>query len=242
MLKYLVVAFLAYYGHHLYTNHTHYDVLVHLEAGNNIDIEALKLLTHTHTVYRTKAFGQEKKWNYAVLAKGFLTEEIRRSYISAIKHFTFVKDTEAVRLYADPATYAFSSNLMIKAAKIWGTLFGGLLSRPLEKQSPPAFKCDLVELSSPTKPIFLYTFLSLGDNLAMQEFSKKVMLQVFPALDMRFVYSGKPEVERFSVFNIQFYDSVGTFCEYVESKFLDENTKLLSKAFPVSETYSAVEI
>ena len=243
MLKYIAVVIIAYYCYDFYTNHTHKDVMVLLKGNKDVDANAIKILRHTHSVYKVKYFAivNGTKWNYAVLANGFLTDDSRNAYVSALKYFTFVESAQELNIYADPAIKVIFMNALMKISKFIGNIFGYLPRRPLNPEIPPIINCSTVDIGM-DEPMFAMSFFRDGNTTALSEYGRAIMLYIFPVLNVEMVYTGSPHSERWSQFNIQRYDGRKTFCEYVESELVIKYGALYLKAFAEMNAYTAAEI
>ena len=224
------------------------DALILMETQGVVDINAMKsiLPTESKQLFKIKAVpGQNgtKDWKYAILARNVPDISTQESYVDAVQGLKFVKSTETYRIQPDSYLKVAFINLVIKAAKIVGTLFGTLPKRPLKPFTPPWSTCSAITVDAPGRSNFFgMSIMKYGDQEALKRYGKVVMLNVFPALGVKMAYSSAPVSEKWDTFNIQDYGKKEVFCEWALSAMAVEHGPDFLKAIEKNQFFTAVAI
>jgi len=224
------------------------DALILMETKGEVDINAIKSLipTETKQLYKIKAapgLNSTKDWKYAILARNVPDILTQEAYVNAVEGLKFVTSTKTYRIQPDSSLKVAFLNLVIKAAKIIGTIFGTLPKRPLKPYTPPYAKCSDITVDVPgSSNFFGMSIMKYGDTEAMKRYGKMVMLNAFPALGVKYSYSGAPVSKNWDQFNMQEYGKKEIFCEWALSAMAVENGKDFLKGFRKVQAYTAVAI
>jgi len=225
---FLVIALMAYIGQ--YVNAESFDVMVMLEATDNINVDSIKKISHTEAVYKVKSLLKpEVKWNFAVLAKGFSSDKEKEAYVSEITGLSSVEKSDSMVIKPSSGVVTFV-NYFMKITRALGNIIGFLPTRPLKPEIPPQVECDTVDIGS-DEALMAFSFMRPGDEKSFKEYGWLMMTRVLPVLNLEFIYQGVPDSKRWKLMNIQKYDSKKTFCEYMESELVIKYGPLYTKAF-----------
>lgn len=217
------------------------DVTIFFKAASVTKVLEIKQFDHTDSLYKVKNVKESSTWDYAVVAKGFVTEEARDAYVSKIKTLTFINETEVITMKAEPPSKKDYANYIMKITRTLNKIFSFLPRRPLKKLKPQKVKCEPVNMTS-DEPMYLLSYKQPRDEAARKEYDWKMVSRALPVLKMEFLYSGFPDSKKWSTFDIHKYDSTRTYCEYVESKHIVRYKAKFDKAYADSNIFTAMKI
>jgi len=174
-------------------------------------------------------------WNYAILATKFVDEKSTKEYLSILKHLNFVVElNEVTKLVPN---YEFIMNGYNFFQFVWthaGGSLGFLPSRPLfhansRLQSAPAVvtshtaNCKNASADSSEEEVHTVSLFKVQDEEAMQLYENFFLWKIFPALQLRLGYNGKPESSEWSQFVVLEYKRRSDFCELISSDLFGEH-------------------
>lgn len=185
------------------------------------------------------------QWNYLVMGKDFRTTEERKEFEDQVSKFAkSVKNGKAsfsIGLTANPGVNAESLNQIITGSK--GKEHPPVV-RPLKKYqvnvqplkkaknvrhycSGNTCTCDDITLNSvaSSQKIFQIDLSRVDNKEEVQKIMVNLLMRIFPALEIRYQYSGRPIEDVFNGFNIVEFPSKTVFCEYGLSQLVENFAK-----------------
>ena len=217
---------ISYYAHNLYANYSRKDVIIYVKTRDGADFSCIKLLSHTYSLLKVKLnadglsaienLDDRNKWNYIVLARGFMDDESRTNYVSTLLQFKFVEEMKAINIEAYAFQFHYAINIFIKTWGYIGSLVRLIPTTPLLKATSPVFNC--VPEPSNGNVTFIINLQRIRDRDVFSNYVKVIFTQIFPAINSEVYYGGVPVSEYWTSFIIAKYENYDRVCEMLESE------------------------
>lgn len=220
------------------------EAFVALKTTDAVDIQELKAVAGVSAVYKVNPFAfwsvdgkgkeLENEWNYVVTGKGFKDEAAQNSFMSEISGKSFVELFAGYRMSHE--FDAADLNAMMKKADP-----KHFVKRPM-KPTQPKPDCPSIDMK-PGQKLFIMSFVRQGDEGTFNNLTKQFFYQLFPGLKVTYAYVGQVDsTDAWESFSILDWVDQATWCEYVQSQWVNDRASVFYSAYRGSASALAVKV